>query len=58
MTPDETQKAELTLVLKVDELPSAGAKRDFCKSLGVAWDEYLHLKRKYRHILKRHKEMN
>ena len=50
---DEERKAEMTLLLKLEELTSQGAKRDFCHELNVPWDEYLHLKRKYRFVMER-----
>lgn len=50
------QQADLTLLLKLEELFSQGAKRDFCKEIGIEWDEYLHLKRKYRFVMERYRK--
>ena len=52
------ERAEKTLVLEMHKLKSAGARRDFAKEIGVDWEEYLRLKRKYRFVLQAHdKEM-
>jgi hypothetical protein len=50
------RKAELTLLVKMEELTSAGAKRDFAKEIGIEWDEYLRLCRKYRVVLDRYRK--
>jgi hypothetical protein len=56
MTPEETQKAELTLVLMMDKLPTRQARKKFCKHLKVPWGEYQHLKEKYSRIIDRYKK--
>jgi hypothetical protein len=45
---EQDRKAELALLVQLENIPSAGGKRDFCKDIGCDWDEYLRLKRKWR----------
>lgn len=52
----QERDAELTLLAECEKLKSQGAKRDFCKSIGCTWDEYLRLCRKYKHVLKLFRE--
>lgn len=54
MTPEETQKAEMTLVLMMHKLPSRQVRRQACEAMGVEWEEYQHLKGKYRQLLERY----
>jgi len=53
---EKDRKAELALLMKLEEIPSAGGKRDFCKEIGCPWDEYLRLKRKWRIPLERYRK--
>jgi len=55
-TQEKDQKAELILLLELDKLTSQGAKREFCANLDIEWEEYLHLKRKYRFVMERYKK--
>lgn len=53
MNRDERDnKAELSLLATTHEL-SAGAKRDFCVSIDLPWEEYLRLQRKWSRVLTR-----
>ena len=47
----QERDADLTLLLKCEELSSQGSKREFCESISCPWDEYLRLCRKYRRLL-------
>jgi hypothetical protein len=53
---EKDRKAEFALLVKLEEFPSQGAKRDFCKEIGCPWDEYLRLKRKWRVPLERYRK--
>lgn len=46
-------KAELALLATLNDLSSAGAKRDLCQEVGIPWEEYLRLKRKWSRVLAR-----
>ena len=48
----DDNKAELTL-LAILRGKSAGFQRDKCNEIGVSWDEYLRLKRKWKRVLER-----
>jgi len=52
---EKDRKAELALLMKLEEFPSAGGKRDFCKKIQCPWEEYLRLKRKWRIPLERYR---
>jgi hypothetical protein len=51
MNLEEERKAEMTLVMMLHKLPSRQARRRFCESLGVEWEEYQRLKQKYSKLL-------
>lgn len=48
----EERKAERTLIVKMMELKSNGARRKFCESHEIPWDDWLAIKRKYKHLIK------
>jgi hypothetical protein len=56
MIEENDQKAELILVRVCADLPSRQARKAFCESVGVEWEEYQRLKRKYSRILERYKQ--
>lgn len=54
MTPEEERKAEMTLVLMMHKLPSRQLRRKALEKVGCDWEEYQHLKNKYRRLLERY----
>lgn len=55
MTPEQTQKAELTLVLMLHKL-GRKQRREFCKKNDIPWGEYQYLVNKYKRITDRFDE--
>ena len=47
---------DLTLLSHCETLISQGEKKDFCKSIGCSWDEYLRLCRKYKSLLEMYRK--
>jgi hypothetical protein len=56
ITLEETgRKEELALLYLLEQSTSAGAKRDKCEQLGIEWDEYKRLCRKWKRVLERYR---
>jgi hypothetical protein len=53
---DKAKREELALLYVLEQIPSAGGKRDKCKELNVPWDEYLRLSRKWRLVIERYRK--
>jgi hypothetical protein len=53
---EQDRRAEMALLVKLESIPSAGGKRDFCEDIGCPWDEYLRLKRKWRVPLEKYRK--
>ena len=48
---EQDRKAELSLVMEMEKLDSAGAKRKLADKIGIEWDEWLRIQRKYKRII-------
>ncbi len=53
---EKDRKAEMALLVKLEEITSAGGRRAFCEEIGCPWEEYLRLKRKWRIPLERYRK--
>lgn len=46
-------KADMTMLAQMEKIPSAGGKREFADHIGLPWEEYLRIARKYRMVIDR-----
>ena len=46
-------KADMAMLVQMEKIPSAGGKREFADHIGLPWEEYLRIARKYRVVLDR-----
>jgi hypothetical protein len=53
---EKDRKAEMAVLVKMEDLTSQGAKRDFAEEIGLPWEEYLRIKRKWKRVLERYKK--
>ncbi len=56
MNLDDDRKAEMTMLVIMEDLPNPSARLEFAKSIGLPWGEYLYLKKKYRQLLDRYRK--
>ena len=52
---EKDRKAELTLLVQMEELSSVEEKKEFADLVGIPWEEYLRLCRKYSRVLERYR---
>jgi hypothetical protein len=55
---ERDRKAELALIMEMENLKNAGAKRQFAASIGLEWDEWLRIQRKYKRVIEAYRRKN
>jgi len=50
---EQNRKAELTLLAEMMKLPNRSERRRFAEKIGISWQEYQYLLKKWKHLINR-----